>query len=306
MKQKSKGVNTAESLAKRVADSKGNYDKDPRFFVAKTDKEGNGTVIMRFLPHAAIDGEDYADYVTLYKHGFQDAGTQQWYIENSRTTLPDPNSKYGMPDPVSEANRALFAELGKDAAIKYLREAKRNRQTKYIANILILKNDEAPDTVGGVYLFEFGQKILDKIVAKTKKDLEDDIVFDAFNMFEGANFRMKMKKVDGNRNYDDSFFDQPAALYGGDEDRLKAIYEKLYSISAEIAEDKFKSYDELQKRFIAVTTGKTASKAENDAPTPKDDSPAPAPKAQAAAATPAPKQEKKSDFFDDMDDDIPF
>lgn len=307
MKQKSKGTNTAEVLAKRAAEAKsGGFEKDPRYFVPKVDKDGNGTVIMRFLPHAAIDGEEYPDYVTLYKHSFKDENTQQWYIENSRTTLPDPNSKYGMPDPVSDANRALFSEKGKDEAIKFLRAAGRNRQTKYISNVLILRNDLEPDTVGGVYLYEYGQKVLEKILSRTTKDVEDDIVFDAFNMFEGANFRLKMKLKDNQRNYDDSIFDSPTALYGGDDEKLEAVYNKLHSLSAEIAPEKFKSYEDLEKRFLMVTTGKTAAKAEDVAAKPKDLPPTPV-KAQESSAPV--KQESaapaKSEFFSD-DDDIPF
>ncbi len=228
LKRAKKGNNTYEALAKKVEDSKGGgFEKDPRYFVPKVDKDGNGTVIMRFLPAAAVDGEDADDYVTIYKHAFKDAKTQQWYIENSRTTLPDPKTKYGMPDPVSDANRALFTELGKDAAIEFLRAAKRNRQTKHVANVLIIKNDLEPETVGNNYLYEFGSKILDKVVAKTKKEDEDAIAFDAFNMWEGANFRLKMKLKDGNRNYDDSEFDAPKPLYGGDDEKLLKINSRV-------------------------------------------------------------------------------
>jgi hypothetical protein len=305
MKQKSKGVNTAEVLAKRAQEAKsGGFEKDPRYFVPAVDKDGNGSVTIRFLPHAAVDGEEYPDYVTLYKHAFKDESTQQWYIENSRTTLPDPNSKYGMPDPVSEANRALFAEMDKDAAIQFLRDKKRNRQTKYIANILVIKNELQPETVGGNYLFEFGQKIMDKILAKTKAKDEDNPAFDAFNLFEGANFYLEMKVKDKQRNYDDSEFAHPKPLFGGDDKKLEELYNKLYSLSAEIAPDKFKSYEELEKRFLMVTTGKAASKAENDAPVPKD-IPKEAVKApeQSAPKAAAPA---KSDYFTEDDLDIPF
>jgi hypothetical protein len=314
LRKTQKGNNTFEALAKKAEEAKGgSYEKDPRYFVPKVDKDGNGTVVLRFLPHAAADGVDYADYVTLYKHAFKDEATGQWYIENSRTTLPDPNSKYGMPDPVSDANRALFTELGKDAAIAYLRQAKRNRQTKYISNVLVIKNELDPDTVGGVYLYEYGQKILDKILAKTKKDDEDSVAFDAFNMWEGANFRLKMKKKDGQRNYDDSEFDAPKPLYGGDDEKLEAVYNKLHSLSAEIAPDKFKSYDELQKRFLAVTTGTKAKTAEQSSPSPKEygDSSEDKEKAESTpastgkAAPPDMTKAASSSYFDDTDD-IPF
>lgn len=306
LKAAKKGNNSYEALAAKAASEKVTYEKDPRFFVPKVDKDGNGTVIMRFLPHAEIDGEDCGDYVTIYKHGFQDAVTQQWYIENSRTTLPDPKTKYGMPDPVSEANRAVFTELGKDAAIKFLREAKRNRQTKHISNVLIIKNDLEPETVGNQYLFEYGSTILDKILAKTVKDDEDAIAFDAFNMWEGSNFRLKMKKKDGQRNYDDSEFDQPKPLFGGDDKKLEELYGKLYSLSAEIAPDKFKPYDELQKRFLLVTSGKKQETAEDSDATPNEEDNSDKETAPVAAKKVVKEDKVKSDYFSDMDDDIPF
>ena len=302
LRNKQKGNNTFADLAARA--ESGGFEKDPRFLVPKVDKDGNGFVILRFLPHAEIDGDDYPDYVTIYKHGFE--GTGGWYIENSRTTLKKAGEKYGEIDPVSEANREVYATLGKEEAKEFLRSAKRNRQTKMIANVLVLKNAAEPDTVGKQYLFEFGTKILDKIIAKTKKDLEDDIVFDAFNMWEGANFRLKMKKVDGQRNYDDSSFDQPSSLFGGDETKLENVYNSLYSLSAEISPDKFKSYEELEKRFLQVTQGIKQKTAENTDVAPKDQPIETVTKSTQTFTTRSvpPKEEvKKSAYFDD---EIPF
>lgn len=307
LKQAKKGNTDFTELTKKAEAAAGSgdkYEKDPRYLIPKTDAEGNGLVIFRFLPHAEVDGENYADYVTLYNHGFKGIGG--WYIENSLTTIPDPNSKYGMPDPVSDANRRVFAELGKEEAIKFLRTANRNRQTKYIANILVLKNDLEPETVGKVMLYKFGVKVLNKILAKLVKDLEDDIVFDAFNMWEGANFRLKMKKVDGQRSYEDSSFDNPTPLYGGDDARLEVVYGQLHSLAAEIAPDKFKTYEELEKRFLAVTQAPKQETAENDNPVPTEHHKQEAPKKEPEPKASVPAEKPKSAYFDDEDADLPF
>lgn len=301
-----KGKNSYEDLAAKIAASSGGgFEKDPRYFVPIVDKDGNGLVIMRFLPHAEVDGEDCGDYVELWSHSFKNPVTEQWYIENSRTTLKQPNAKFGENDPVSDANKIIYAELGKDRALKFLRDNNRNRKHNFIANVQILKNDLAPETVGGIYLYKYGQKIHEKIVAKTKKDLEDDVAFDAFNLWEGANFRLKMKKKDDNRNYDDSYFDQPAAHCGGDDKKLEEIYNSLHSLKAEIAPEKFKSYEELEKRYLLVTQGKKQETAENSDVSPEQDEPKSEKKQEEPEKSTKPSEAKKSSYFDE-DDDVPF
>jgi hypothetical protein len=260
-----------------------NNNSDDRLWKPEVDKSGNGYAIIRFLPEAA--GEDLP-WVRMFDHGFQGPGG--WYIENSLTTI-------GQNDPVGEYNSTLWnngTEAGKEQA------RKQKRRLSYYANIMVVKDPANPQNEGNVFLYKFGKKIWDKLNESMSPEFEDEDPINPFDFWEGADFKLKIRNVEGYRNYDKSEFDSPSALLDGDDDALEGIYNKLHSLQELVAPSNFKSYAELKARLDRVLTG-----AQQNAPVEtRDVEVAPAPAAAPVAS--APKMETASADFED--DDLSF
>ena len=224
-------------------------NEDDRFWKAEVDKSGNGYAVIRFLP--APQGEDLP-WVRLWNHGFQGPGG--WYIENSLTTL---NEK----DPAGELNSKLWNsgnEKDKETA------RKQKRRLNYISNIYVVKDPAHPETEGKVFLYKFGKKIFDKLNEKMNPEFEDEKAINPFDLWNGANFKLKIRNVEGYRNYDKSEFDDVSPL--AEEDELEKIWKSEHSLSPLVAPDQFKSYAELSARLDKVlNTGVAIS--EEDMPT---------------------------------------
>ena len=237
--------NTLESLNKELAKYKSGSEKkgpDNRFWTATTDKSGNGYAIIRFLP--APDGED-TPFVRYFDHGFQGHGG--WYIENSLTT-------FGQPDYASEYNTKLWnsgVEANKEIA------RKQKRRMHFISNIYIVSDPSNKDNEGKVFLFKYGKKIFDKINSSMNPEFPGDAKVDPFHMWEGANFRLKIRRVDGYPNYEKSEFESPSPL-SDDDTVLEEIYKSEYSLQEFLAPSNFKSYDDLKARFLKAI-GETAA-----------------------------------------------
>ena len=212
---------------------------DDRFWKPELDKSGNGYAVFRFLP--AVKNEDLP-WARLWSHAFQGPGG--WYIENSLTTL---NKK----DPVSESNSLLW-NSGVEADKEIAR--KRKRKLSYIANVLIINDAKHPENEGQVKLFKFGKKIFDKITEAMKPEFEDEKPINPFDFWEGANFKLKIRKVDGYWNYDKSEFDSASAIADNDE-AIEEIWNKQYALKPFLAPENFKSYDELKSKLDKVLSG---------------------------------------------------
>ena len=217
---------------------------DERLWKPELDKSGNGFAVIRFLP--APDGEDLP-WAKIYSHAFQGPGC--WYIENSLTTV-------GQKDPVSEYNRELL-NSGSDKDKETVRKQK--RKLSYYSNIYVVKDPVNPHNEGQVFLFKFGKKIFDKITAAMQPEFEDESPINPFDFWAGANFKLKIRKVDGYWNYDKSEFDSAEPLLD-DDDALEAIWKKEYSLADFTAPSSFKSYEDLDKRLKSVLGQKPATR----------------------------------------------
>ena len=244
LKKQSKLGSLTEKLVKEVEkmNTGSSGGADERFWKPEMDKTGVGSPIIRFLP--APEGEDLP-WVKMYAHAFQ--GNGGWYIENSLTTI-------GQKDPVSEYNRELW-NSGSDKDKETVRKQK--RKLSYYSNIYVIKDPAHPENEGKVFLFKFGKKIFDKILNAMQPEFEDEEPINPFDFWGGANFRLKIRKVEGYWNYDKSEFDSPSALLD-DDDALEALWKKEYSLSAIVAPDQFKSYEDLEKRLKYVLGQKSA------------------------------------------------
>jgi len=238
LKKNSKG--SLEVLQKKLEETnnKDNY-KDDRFWRPELDKSGNGYAEIRFLP--APEGEDLP-WVKLYSHAFKGPGG--WYIENSLTTK---NQK----DPVSEMNSNLW-NSGLDSDKDIARE--RRRKLNYISNIYVISDPANPQNEGKVFLFKYGKKIFDKINEAMTPEFQDEEAVNPFNLWTGASFKLKVRKVAGFINYDKSHFETSSVLNESDEE-LERIWKSEYSLQDLVADDKFKSYDELKNRLHQVLGG---------------------------------------------------
>ena len=234
---------------------------DERFWKLEQDKAGNATATIRFLPR--VEGDELP-WVRVFKHSFQ-GPTGRWYIENSLTT-------FGEKDPVGELNSRLW-NSGSEANKELARKQK--RRLSYIANILIVNDPKHPENEGKVFLFQFGKKIFDKIMDKARPTFEDEKPVNVFDLWEGADFKLRMRKVDGYANYDQSQFNEPSALYNGEEQKLLDVVGQQYKLAEFLDRDKyFKSFDQLSKKLSDVLGDgepmpSASDLAEEDRPKPK-------------------------------------
>ena len=233
---KKKSSNNLQFLQKELEKTVSTRQVDERFWKPEVDASGNGYAVIRFLP--APDGET-VPWAKVYSHAFQGPGG--WYIENSRTTL---NEK----DPVGEVNRQHWnngTEEGKDIA------RRQKRKPSYYSNIQVIKDPKHPENEGKVFLYKYGKKIHDKILAAMQPEFQDETPVNVFDLWEGANFKLKIKKVAGFWNYDSSEFDSVSAL-SSDDTELEATWKSEHSLEAFTAADQYKSYEDLEKRLQLV------------------------------------------------------
>ena len=233
-----------DQIAKLIqaADQAGGGEKksyaDDRIWKPTVDKAGNGYAVLRFLPSG--EGQELP-WVRYWDHGFK-GPTGLWYIENSLTSI-------GQPDPVGELNSRLWnsgVESDKDKA----RDQK--RRLHYVVNMLVLQDPSNPTNEGKVFLYKFGKKIFDKIMDSMQPEFADESPVNPFDFWEGADFKLKIRNVEGYRNYDKSEFAAPTALYDADDTKLEAVYNQLHDLSEFSDPKNYKSYDELKAKLARV------------------------------------------------------
>ena len=164
------------------------------------------------------------------------------YIENSLTSI-------GQADPVGELNSRLW-NSGIEADKETARRQK--RRLHYVANVLVVSDPGNPSNEGKVMLYKFGKKIFEKIMDAMQPDFADEKPVNPFDMWEGADFKLKIRNVEGYRNYDKSEFTTPSALYDGDDSRLEDLYSKLHNLGEFTDPKNYKSYDELKAKLMRV------------------------------------------------------
>ncbi len=232
---------------------------DERYWQPATDKAGNGFAVVRFLPEPPVDGEDGLAIQQLLSAAFEGPGG--WYIENSLKTL-------GQKDPLVEFNNKLW-----NTKIPANEEQARRQKVKkqYVSNILVVKDPAHPENEGKVFLYKYGVKIFDKIrmaIKPTQAEIDQALVegvelkpVDVFNLVEGHNFTLRIRKIDGNRNYDTSSFsglqtpESPVAKgtpIAETVEEITKILNQCYSLKAIVAPDQFKTYAQLEAKLNKV------------------------------------------------------
>ena len=235
--QISKLVQAAEAAGGGTSGDKKNYD-DERIWKPTVDKAGNGYAVLRFLP--AAEGQELP-WARYWDHGFK-GPTGLWYIENSLTSI-------GQPDPVGELNSRLW-NSGYDEDKEKARAQK--RRLHYVVNALVVQDPSAPHNEGRVVLYKFGKKIFDKIMDVMQPQFADETPVNPFDFWDGADFKLKIRQVEGYRNYDKSEFASPSQLFDADETKLEEVYGKLHNLSEFTDPKNYKTYDELKAKLARV------------------------------------------------------
>jgi hypothetical protein len=222
-------------------------NSDDRFWKPDIDKAGNAYAVIRFLP--APSGED-VPFVRIWDHGFQGPGG--WYIEKSLTTFGA-----GTPDPCTEYNSQLW-NSGIEANKELVRKQK--RRLSYYSNIYVVSDPNRPQNEGKVFLYKYGKKIFEKLNEAMHPPFDEQgrspdhpqydpaNAFNPFDLWEGANLKLKIRKVDGYPNYDKSEFDRTGPLLNDDAE-LEKVWKSQNSLQELLDPKHFKSYDELKKRL---------------------------------------------------------
>ena len=237
--KRNRGSNISKIIKAAEATNSGETKSyvDDRIWKPTVDKAGNGYAVIRFLPGT----EENIPFVRYWDHGFK-GPTGQWYIENSLTSI-------GQPDPVGELNSRLWnsgIESDKDRA------RTQKRRLHYVTNIYVVSDPSAPQNEGKVFLYKFGKKIFDKIYDLMNPVFADETPIDPFDFWEGADFKLKIRNVEGYRNYDKSEFSSAAPLLNSDEAKLEEVYGKMHDLSEFTNPKNYKPYDELKAKLMRV------------------------------------------------------
>lgn len=293
MKQKrAQAIENLVKAAEATSDKK-SYGDD-RIWKPSVDKAGNGYAVIRFLP--APEGEDLP-WVRYWDHGFK-GPTGKWYIENSLTSI-------GQQDPVSEMNSQLWnsgIESDKEVA------RQRKRRLHYMSNILVISDSANPENEGKVFLFKYGKKIFDKVMDVMQPQFEDETPVNPFDFWGGANFKLKIRNVEGYRNYDKSEFDGVTELFDGDEAKLESVFNQLHSLKEFTDPENYKTYAELKKKLYDVLGEEEISNTFSQE-TVDDLNTSRAPKVDAPAEktpAPAPTEDKDNGGGDDDEDTLSY
>jgi hypothetical protein len=239
LKRQSGNLDKLKTAVEALNQTSEGSDKSDNFWKPEIDKAGNGMAVIRFLPASATDGDDALPWAKIFSHGFQGAGG--WLIDNCLTTS-------NQQCPVCEHNSTLWnsgIEANKDIV------RKQKRKLNYIANVYIVSDPKHPENEGQVKLFKFGKKIFDKLTEAMNPQFADETAINPFDLWKGANFKLKIRKVEGYQNYDKSEFESASPL-SDDDSKMEAIWKKEHSLSALLKEGEFKSYEQLKGRLDKV------------------------------------------------------
>lgn len=260
LKEKAGSIANIQAAVQKTSNSYSN-DLDGISWKLETDKSGNGHAVIRFLP--ASEGEE-SPFVRMYSHGFKSKTNEKsWFIENCNTTI---GGSCAVCDDVSDLY-GTGIESDKKVA------GDRKRKQSFYSNIIVLSDPKNPQNeyanCGKVFVFRYGKKIFDMITECINPTYDGETAYDPFDLWAGANFKFKAKKVENFPNYDSSSFDNPSELFGGDNAKLEDLYNKQHKLQTIIAPEKFKSEEEVAAKyakFVGVTKPVTASTANDELP----------------------------------------
>lgn len=288
LKRRSGNLENAQKAVEALKTTYDNADDSQNYWKPRLDKSGIGQAVIRFLPAQNADGDGSANFVRYYNHGFKE--NEQWLIENCPTT-----KGVGTPCPVCESNTELWAK-GDKVSQDIVRE--RKRKLNYVSNIYVVSDPANKDNEGKVFLYRYGQKIMDKIEGALNPAFAGEPKFDAFDMWAGADFLMRITNTKQGWNYDNSKFDNVTAM---DDKVIEKAYVSTFSLKEVISDSKFKSYEDIKKRLDKVLGTSPApfrSNIESAIPAAAAATPVAAAVSRAVASQPVVDEEDDMSMFD--------
>ena len=284
------GKQSLDKLTQELSKVSGNQQEkqsDDRFWYPAVDKAGNGFAVIRFLP---APGEEDTPFIRMFSHGFK-GPTGSWMFDNCLTTK-------GHKCPVCEHNTELW-NSGLESDKNIVRE--RKRKLTFISNVYVITDQQNPENEGKVFLFKYGKKVFDKLNDAMNPQFPGDKPMNPFDLWDGASFKLKIRNVDGYRNYDKSEFDRSAPL--ADDSEMEKIWKRCYSLQEFLDPSNFKSYDALKERLAtvlgagtpAVARAKAKAAVDEDEELPWNE--APAPKTKAAPKFEEDDDDESMEFF---------
>ena len=288
LKSRRYDINKLVAAAQEGNGSDNKRQENENLWKPTVDKAGNGYAVIRFLP-----AEAEVPWVRYWDHGFK-GPTGKWYIEKSLTSL-------GQQDPLGEYNSKLW-NSGNEEDRDQVRKQK--RRLHYVTNIMVVSDPSAPENEGKVFMYQFGKKIFDKIQDLMQPQFPGETPVDPFDLWNGADFQLKIRQVEGYRNYDRSEFKGPEPLLDGDEVQLQAVLNQLHDINSFNDPANYKSYEQLQTKLFEVL-GETAPRTVKEevavdtfaAPAPAPVAAAPEVAVSAAATAEASDEDGDDDAF---------
>lgn len=162
-------------------------------------EDGKFNVVMRFLP---CRPDEIKMFVENRTHLFE--------CENKKWFGCECLGKYGKPCPICDFNRQQYKLYDKDVAKTKVLPRVRIR---YLCNVYIVKNPNAPETENKIFRFDFGPKIM-KMISEAMSDSIDQesgetiAGFNPFDWVNGANFIYDGVNTKQGPNLDKSKFGQ--------------------------------------------------------------------------------------------------
>jgi hypothetical protein len=222
---------------------------DNRFYKLKRDENGNGAAIIRFLPDPNLKLMQQIYKINVNN---QKGNDRRWVSELSPQNI-------NQPDPFHKAWADLWQAGKKEEARKFA------RQTRYYANILVVKDPGTPENEGKVFLLDMSQSL--KLMLENAMFPSDaDRALGAepkalFNPLQGHNFKLvSSKAASGFLSYEKSaVVDQVSSVFDSKEEAVAFIKENCYPLDDFLKPEAYKSYKELQDKLDYVMFRDAAS-----------------------------------------------
>jgi hypothetical protein len=275
------------------------YETDERYWKPTLDAQKNSEAKIRFLPPNFDKDPEAVPVAKISTHFFQDAGGT--YAENCLTTI-------GQKDPCQEHYWKLWNEAGGNKTAKDTQGKKDARKFTgkdgFIFCIYVEEDKLNPAAEGKVFLYKAPKTVYAKVNELMFPE-DGSAPENPYDFLEGRTLLLKVKQKNSMANYESSkWLDASPMIVKKDgsphHPRMEAVYNAIISVRAEIAPEKFKTWDELEALLYkalgqpvpvkaGATTAKTVAK------------PAPAP-VKATVAAPA-KEEEEAPFDTSTDEE---
>lgn len=227
---------------------------DERFYKLTKDANGNGAAIIRFLPDP-----EKTPLLKLFKINVntQKGAEKRWFSDWSPQNI-------GKPDPFHDEWAKNWQSGNKDEARKF------SRQTRYLANIYVVKDPGNPENEGKVFILDMSQSLKDIVqdaLMPSKAEMElGKQPLQLFNPLQGNSFKLASKKgANGFINYDASApLTQIDSIVSSKEEALDLIMNKCHKLSDFLKPEMYKSTEELKEKLKYVKFEDSKEKNESE------------------------------------------